>query len=114
MASFDFVSEPLSESKFSRSDNIRAIGLTNKSGTAATLYVYNARYMWAAADPGVAKDAYVTLRGLKGGKVSIEVWDTFTGEIIRREEKEVSFLGAVKIEFDSLTKDAAVIVRAVN
>lgn len=113
-AAFDFVSEPLSESKMSRSDNIRAIGLTNKSGTAAALYVYNARYMWAAADPGVAKDAYVTLRGLKGGKVSIEVWDTFTGEIIRREEKTVSFLGTVKIEFDSLTKDAAVIVRAVN
>lgn len=114
VASFDFVSEPLNESKFSRSDNIRAIGLTNKSGTAAALYVYNARYQWAAADPGEAKDASVTLRGLKADKVTIEVWDTFTGEIIRREEKQVSFLGTVKIEFESLSKDAAVIVRAVD
>jgi len=51
---------------------------------------------------------------MKADKVSIEVWDTFTGEIIRREEKDVSFLGAVKIEFESLPTDAAVIVRAVD
>ena len=113
-ASFDFVSEPLKEAKLSRSDNIRAIGLTNKSGTAAALYIYNARYLWAAADPGEARNADVTLRGMKAGKVSIEVWDTVTGEIVRREEKDVSFFGTVKIQFDSLTKDAAVIVRAVD
>ena len=113
-ASFDFVSEPVTSSKTSRSDNVRAIGLTNKSGTAAALYIYNARYLWAAADPGEAKDAYVTLRGMKADKVSIEVWDTVTGEIIRREESKVSFLGTVKIQFDSLVRDAAVIVRAVD
>ena len=113
-ASFDFVSEPLRESKLSRSDNVRAIGLTNQKGTAAALYIYNAHYLWAAADPGEAKDAYVTLRGMKADEVSIEVWDTVTGEIIRREEKDVSFLGAVKIEFESLSTDAAVIVRAVD
>ena len=50
----------------------------------------------------------------EAGKVSIEVWDTVTGEIIRREDAKVSFLGTVKIEFDALTRDAAVIVRAVN
>lgn len=114
VAAFDFVSEPLETAKISRSDNVRAIGLTNKSGTAAALYIYNARYLWAAEDPGEARDASVTLRGIKAGKVSIEVWDTVTGEIIRREEAKVSFLGTVKIEFDSLTRDAAVIVRAVN
>lgn len=113
-AAFDFVSEPLETAKISCSDNVRAIGLTNKSGTATALYIYNARYLWAAEDPGEARDASVTLRGIKAGKVSIEVWDTVTGEIIRREEAKVSFLGTVKIEFDSLTRDAAVIVRAVN
>ena len=111
---FDFISEPLSAAKFSRSDNVKAVGMINQSGTAAALYVYNARYLWAAQDPGEAKDAYVTLRGLKADKVVVEVWDTFTGEIIRTEEKEVSFLGAVKIEFASLAKDAAVIVRAAD
>ena len=114
VAAFDFVSEPLETAKISRSDNVRAIGLTNKSGTAAALYIYNARYLWAAEDPGEARDASVTLRGIKAGKVSIEVWDTVTGEIIRREDAKVSFLGTVKIEFDSLTRDAAVIVRAAN
>ena len=70
--------------------------------------------MWAAKDPGTAQDASVTLRGLKADKVTIEVWDTFTGEIIRRVEKDVSFLGTVKIEFESLSTDAAVIVRAAD
>ncbi len=113
-SSFDFVSEPLHASRFSLSSSVRAFGLTNRSGTAAALYVCNAQYMWAEEDPGQAKDASVTLRGIKADRVTIEVWDTFSGKIIQREEQDVSLFGSVKIMFDTLIKDAAVIVRAAN
>lgn len=109
---FDFVSEPLQTAKFSRSDNVKAVGLTNESGTAAILYVYNARYLWAAETVDPARDASVTLRGITADRVRIDVWDTFTGEIIRSEEQDVSWLGTVKIQFDTLAKDAAVMITA--
>lgn len=113
IAAFDFVSEPLETAKISRSDNVKAIGLTNKSGTAAILYVYNARYLWAAQNIDPARDASVTLRGIKAERVRIDVWDTFTGEIIHSEEQDVSWLGTVEIEFASLEKDAAVMVHSI-
>lgn len=112
--SFDFVSEPLQEAKLSLKGNVKAFGLTNKSGTAAVLYVYNNAYTWAHPDPAPAQQVNVTLKGIKRGDVQIEVWDTKTGEIIRTETAKVSFLGSVKIEFESLSADAAVIVRAVD
>lgn len=111
---FDFVSEPLETAKFSRSSNVKAIGLTNESGTAAILYVYNAKYTWAAENPEPAQDASVTLKGLKADRVRIDLWDTLTGEIVRSEEKDVSWLGTVKIEFDSLAADAAVMIRSID
>lgn len=113
IAAFDFMSEPLDTAKITRSDNVKTVGLTNKSGTAAILYVYNARYLWAAQNIDPARNASVTLRGIKADRVQIDVWDTFTGEIVRSEEKDVSLMGTVKIEFDSLEKDAAVMVHSI-
>lgn len=112
--SFDFISEPLKTAKLSLSGDVRAFGLINESGIAAVLYVYNARYLWATKDPSQVRDAAVTLRGLKADRVTVEVWDTFSGEIVRREEKDVSFFNTVTISFETLERDAAVIVRATD
>lgn len=112
--SFDFISEPLKTAKLSLSGDIRAFGLINKSGTEAALYVYNDRYLWVSEDPDPAMDGNVTLRGLRAGRVTVEVWDTGSGEIVRTEQAKVSILGTLTIRFDRLKTDAAVIVRATD
>ena len=114
IAAFDFVSELLETASFSRSDNVKAVGLINKSGTGAILYVYNSRYQWAAQQVDPARNGSVTLRGLKGDQVQIDIWDTWSGDIIRSEVKDISFFGTVKIEFDTLEKDAAVMIRTLK
>lgn len=111
---FDFVSEKLQDARMSLKGDVKAFGLTNKSGTATALYVYNSAYTWAKPGPVPAENVSVTLKGLRRGNVQIDVWDTMKGEIIRSETAKVAFTGTLKIEFESLATDAAVIVRAVD
>lgn len=109
---FDFVSEPLKEAKVSLKGAVKAFGLTNESGTATILYVYNEAYAWADTAPAPAENVTITLKGLQRGEVQIDVWDTRTGEIVSTTTETVSIFGSVTIHFDSLAQDAAVMVQS--
>lgn len=108
---FDFLREPMTNAVFSASSGLKAKGITAKNGTQAVLYVYNEAYRWAAANPAPVKNARVTLKKLAPGAFTITLWDTFTGEILETRQAQVASNGTLDIRFDTVARDAAVMVQ---
>ena len=108
---FDFLREPMTNAVFSASSGLKAKGITAKNGTQAVLYVYNEAYRWAAANPAPVNNARVTLKKLAPGAFTITLWDTFTGEILETRQAQVASNGTLDIRFDTVARDAAVMVQ---
>jgi hypothetical protein len=92
-------------------ERLRPMGLQNDEF--AVLWLQNVAHtwhrLWRGEQVELVRTASVELRGLRDGRYVVEWWDTWRGEVLRREE-ERSRRGILSLNAPEVGRDVAVMV----